>query len=109
MSTQKLVRQVKLNNLQYNALRDPAVYRRCANEPFRIQALLAGKGQARCTLSAQSGEVIAEQSVALPGTFTHEIAFPAAGVRIVTLAIDGHGEKFAQDLRLDVLEHAWVG
>ena len=53
MSTQKLVRQLKLNNLQYNALRDPAVYRRCANEPFRIQALLAGAGQARCTLSAQ--------------------------------------------------------
>ena len=39
MSTQKLVRQIRLNNLQYNALRDPAVYRRCANEPFRIQAL----------------------------------------------------------------------
>ena len=109
MSTQKLVRQVKLNNLQYNALRDPAAYRRCANEPFRIQALLVGKGQARCTLSAQSGEVIAEQRVGLPGTFAHEIAFPSAGVRIVTLAIEGNGEKFAQDLRLDVLEHAWVG
>jgi hypothetical protein len=57
MSAQKLVRQIKLNNLQ----------------------------------------------------FTHEIAFPSAGVRIVTLAIEGNGEKFAQDLRLDVLEHAWVG
>lgn len=109
MSTQKLVRQVKLNNLQYNALRDPAVYRRCANEPFRIQALLVGKGHARCTLSAQSGEIITEQRVALPGTFVHEIAFPSAGVRVVTLAIEGNGETFAQDLRLDVLEHAWVG
>ena len=109
MSAQKLVRQIKINNLQYNALRDPAVYRRCANEPFRIQALLVGKGQARCTLSAQSGELIAEQRVALPGTFTHEIAFPSAGVRIVTLAIEGNGEKFTQDLRLDTLDHAWVG
>ena len=109
MSTQKLVRQLKLNNLQYNALRDPAVYRRCANEPFRIQALLVGAGEARCRLSDQSGKVIAEQRVGLPGTFAHEIAFPSAGVRIVTLAIEGNGEKFAQDLRLDVLEHAWVG
>lgn len=40
MSMQKLVRQIRLNNLQYNALRDPAVYRRCANQPFRIQARL---------------------------------------------------------------------
>jgi hypothetical protein len=109
MSMQKLVRQIKLNNLQYNALRDPAVYRRCANEPFRIQALLVGKGHARCTLSAQSGELIAEQRVGLPGTFTHAIAFPSAGVRIVTLAIEGSSEKFTQDLRLDVLEHAWIG
>ena len=109
MSMQKLVRQIKLNNLQYNALRDPAVYRRCANEPFRIQALLVGKGQARCTLSAQSGELIAEQRVGLPGTFTHAIAFPSAGVRIVTLAIEGSSEKFTQDLRLDVLEHARIG
>ncbi len=109
MSMQKLVRQIKLNNLQYNALRDPAVYRRCANQPFRIQALLVGKGQARCTLSAQSGEVIAEQRIGLPGTFTHEIAFASAGVRIVTLAIEGNGEQFTQDLRLDTLEHAWIG
>ncbi len=109
MSMQKLVRQIKLNNLQFNALRDPAVYRRCANEPFRIQALLVGKGQARCTLSAQSGEVFAEQRVGLPGTFTHEIAFASAGVRIVTLAIEGNGEQFAQNLRLDTLDHAWIG
>jgi hypothetical protein len=109
MSAQKLVRQVKLNNLQYNALRDPAVYRRCANEPFRIQALLGGKGEALCALIDQSGKTIVEKRVALPGTFTHEIAFPSAGVRIVTLAMNGNGEKFSQDLRLDVLEHAWVG
>jgi hypothetical protein len=109
MSAQKLVRQIKLNNLQFNALRDPAVYRRCANEPFRIQALLGGTGEAVCTLGDQSGKTMIEKRIALPGTFTHEIAFPSAGVRVVTLAIEGDGEKFTQDLRLDVLEHAWVG
>ena len=109
MSTQKLVRQIKLNRLQYNALRDPAVYCPCATGPFRNQVLLAGTGQARCTLSAQSGEIIAEQRVGLPGTFTLATAFPSAGVRIVTLAIEGNGETFAQALWLDVLEHAWIG
>ena len=109
MDTRKLVRQIKLNNLQYNALRDPAVYRRCANEPFRIQALLAGNGEAHCLLSDQAGKAIVEKHVTLPGAFDHEIAFSTPGVRIVTLAIEGNGEKFAQNLRLDVLEHAWVG
>ena len=109
MSSHKLVKLIKLNNLQYNALRDPAVYRRCANEPFRIQALLAGKGEAHCTLSDQAGKVIVEKHIALPGMFDHEIAFSTPGVRVVTLAIEGNGEKFVQDLRLDVLEHAWVG
>ncbi|MBI4191784.1 MAG: hypothetical protein HY525_14750 [Betaproteobacteria bacterium] len=103
------IRLIKINNLQYNALRDPAVYRRCANEPFRIQALLSGKGEARCTLSDQSGTTMVEKQVTLPGAFDHEIAYSTPGVRIVTLAIEANGEKFAQDLRLDVLEHAWVG
>jgi hypothetical protein len=109
MDTRNLVRQIKLNNLQYNALRDPAVYRRCANEPFRIQALLAGAGEAKCTLSDQSGKLLAEARIALPGTFAHELAFATPGVRVVTLTIEGCGERFAQDLRLDVLEHAWIG
>jgi len=109
MDTRKLVRQIKLNNLQYNVLRDPAVYRRCVHEPFRIQALLAGTGEARCTLGDQAGKVIVEKRVALPGVFDHEIAFATPGVRVVTLAIEANGGKFAQNLRLDVLEHAWVG
>ena len=71
MDTRNLVRQIKLNNLQYNALRDPAVYRRCANEPFRIQALLAGAGEAKCALSDQAGKVIVEKCVTLPGVFDH--------------------------------------
>lgn len=109
MDTPKLIRQLKLNNLQYNANRDPAVYRRCVNEPFRIQAVLAGSGEAKCTLSDQTDQAIAEKRIALPGTFDHEIAYSTPGVRIVTLAIEGNGEKYSQHLRLDVLAHAWVG
>lgn len=105
----KLVKLVKLNNLQYNANRDPQAYRRCVNEPFRIQALLEGSGTARCTVSDESGKTLAEKSVALPGTFTHELSFPSPGTRVVTLTVEDGREKFSQDLRLDVMEHAWVG
>lgn len=105
----KLVKLVKLNNLQFNSNRDPEVYRRCANDPFRIQALLDGSGQAQCRLLDENNKVLAEKSVSLPGTFTHEISFPTPGIRIVTLEITGNGETFKQDLRLDVMDHAWIG
>jgi len=105
----KLVKLIKMNNLQYNANRDPQVYRRCANENFRIQALLDGAGQAKCKITDVAGKVLAEKNVALPGTFTHEISFPTPGIRVVTLSVEGSGEKFSQDLRLDVMDHAWVG
>ena len=104
-----LVKLVKLNNLQYNHNRDPEVYRRSVNEPFRIQALLDGTGDARCGLYDAQGKVVVEKSVARPGTFTHEITFDTPGTRIVTLTVEGNGQKFSQDLRLDVLQHAWIG
>lgn len=105
----KLVKLVKLNNLQFNANRDPEVYRRCANDAFRIQALLDGAGQAQCRIVDENNKVLVEKSVALPGTFTHEISFPTAGIRIVTLEIASNGETYKQDLRLDVMDHAWIG
>ena len=105
----KLVKMLKLNNLQYNANHDPQAYRRCVNETFRIQALLEGSGVARCTLRDAADGVLAEKSVGLPGTLSHEISFQTPGTRVVTLSIEGNGEKFAQNLRLDVMEHAWVG
>lgn len=105
----KLVKLVKLNNLQLNANRDPEVYRRCANDSFRIQALLDGSGQAQCKLTDESGKVLIEKTVALPGTFTHEVSFPTPGIRIVTLEINGNRETYKQDLRLDVMDHAWIG
>lgn len=100
---------VKLNGLQYNPNRDPQVYRRCVNEPFRLQALLDGEGEARCTLRDASGRILDEKTITLPGTYTHELSFTAPGVHIVTLTAEGAGQQIARDLRLDVLEHAWVG
>lgn len=104
-----LVKLIKLNNLQYNPNRDPQVYRRPINEPFRIQALLDGSGEARCALCDERGQPLAECVVTLPGTFTHELAFATPGVRLVTLTVDAGSRQFSRDLRLDVLEHARVG
>lgn len=104
-----LVRYVKLNNLQYNANRDPQVYRRVAGEPFRIQAFLAGKGSAQCTLREASGAAIEAREVAPPGPFDVEVAYKEPGQHVVTLEVTRGSERFTQDLRLDVLEHAWVG
>lgn len=104
-----LIKMIKINNLQYHPNRDPQVYRRVVNETFRIQATLAGRGTARCALRDAKGQVIAEKAIALPGTFTHELSFTAPGIRLVTLSVEGNGQKFSQDLRLDVMEHAWVG
>ena len=105
----KLVKQIKLNNLEYNANRDPAVYRRCANESFRIQAMLDGSGAVECSLTDASGAVLHKQSVSAPGTYSHELSFPTPGIRVVTLNVSGAGQNVNQSLRLDVLEHAWHG
>ncbi|MDH5535509.1 MAG: hypothetical protein OEZ08_08070 [Betaproteobacteria bacterium] len=105
----QLLKYIKLNGLQYNPQRDPQAYRRSLNQPFRIQALLEGSGRARCTLADERGKPLAEKTVALPGTFVHEIAFASAGSRVVTLTCEGAGQKIERDLRLDVLEHDWVG
>lgn len=105
----KLVKLVKVNNLEYNVNRDPAVYRRCANENFRIQALVDGNGQVKCKLTDVTGKIIHEQSVNAPGTYSQEVMYPTPGVRVVTLSVEGNGEKFSMDLRLDVMEHAWEG
>lgn len=100
---------IKINGLQYNALRDPQVYRRCVKAPFHIQALIGGAGTARCRLTDATGTKIVERALSLPGTFSHEIAFDEPGTRIVTLRVDAGPEQSSHDLRLDVLEHAWVG
>ena len=53
--------------------------------------------------------VLAEGAVRAPGTFTSEVRFATPGIRLVTLVVERGGERFTQDLRLDVLDHAWVG
>jgi hypothetical protein len=106
---QRLLKMLKINNLQYNANHDPQVYRRVVNEKFRIQAILGGSGTARCRLVDADGKVVADKSVPLPGTFSHEIAYAAPGVHVLRLEVEAGGESAGQDLRLDVLEHAWIG
>ena len=103
-----LVRLVKLNNLQYNANRDPDVYRRSVGKSFRIQALLVGTGPAKASFTV-NGKVLGEASISLPGRFDCEVAFDTAGTRVGILSIEGNGETFTQELRLDTVEHDWVG
>jgi hypothetical protein len=101
-----LVRMVKLNGLQYNANRDPQAYRRAQGEAFRLEALLEGAGEARCTVSDERDAVLAEASVARPGRFSCELKFEHAGSRLVTLRVAGGGTEYAQTLRLDTLAPA---
>ncbi|MCL4799429.1 MAG: hypothetical protein KJ025_07570 [Burkholderiales bacterium] len=105
----KLVKLVKLNNLQYNPNRDPQVYRRVAGESFRVQAFLAGSGTTKCTVRDAAGKALVEAEIAAPGTFEYRVAFDKPGQYLVTLEVSRAGETFAQPLRLDVLEHAWIG
>jgi hypothetical protein len=105
----KLVKLVRLNGLQFNANRDPQVYRRAVGEPFRIQALVDAGAGVRCTLRDANGQVIIAAEVPAGGTFSHELKFGAPGVHVVTLVAARDGQSFTQDLRLDVLAHAWVG
>ena len=104
----RLVRLIKLNNLQYNANRDPQVYRSVPKRPFRIQAVLDGSGTARAKVEID-GTVPCNQSIELPGTFTCDVGFDTPGVRVATLFIESAGESFSRDIRLDVMEHDWIG
>lgn len=101
-----LVRMVKLNGLQYNANRDPQVYRRAAGEAFRLEALLDGAGEAECTVSDEHGGVLAEARVARPGRFVCALKFDRPGSRLVTLRVSAGESEFAQTLRLDALAPA---
>lgn len=105
---QKLVKLVKVNNLQYNPNRDPEFYRRSINKEFRIQALMGGRGTAKCRFEVE-GKTACEKSVSLPGTFECKVSYPTAGVRLATLVVEGNGETYTQDIRLDVMEHDWIG
>jgi hypothetical protein len=104
----KLLKMIKLNNLQYNPNRDPQVYRRSVNKDFRLQALLNGSGTASAKLEVD-GKVVCDGSVNLPGTFECKFSYDTAGTRIGTLTIEGNGESVNEELRFDVMEHDWIG
>lgn len=104
----KLVKLVKLNNLEYNPNRDPNVYRRPINKEFRLQALLDGKGDAQCSFSLD-GKEICQDTVSLPATFECKFSQKSAGSYLGKLSIKGNGETYDQDLRIDVTEHEWIG
>ncbi|MDD3761263.1 MAG: hypothetical protein PHO57_10600 [Acidithiobacillus sp.] len=103
-----LVKMVKLNNLQYNANRDPQVYRRVVGHPFRIQAMLDGQGTAKVTLTCE-GKTLKESNIELPGMFSYELTFKDAGVRVATLTVSSDGQSESHELLLDTEAHAKVG
>ena len=107
MST-NLIKMIKLNNLQYNANRDPQVYRRVAGHPLRIQAMLEGKGSAKISVACE-GKTLKEASLELPGIFSYEITFKDAGIRIATLTVSADGQSESHNLLLDTEAHAKVG
>jgi hypothetical protein len=104
-----IIKFIIINNLQYNALRDPQAYRRVAGQPFRIQVGVGGSSRVHVTLADERGTMLAEGEVAAPGTFSHELTFAQPGVRIVTVTAQHPGRNESRDLRLDVMAQAWVG
>lgn len=104
-----LVRLVRVNGLQFNANRDPQAYRRVVGEAFQVQALLEGRGEARCALLDERGETLASSRVERPGTYSAALTFDAPGSRVVTLHIEAPETQYSQTLRLDVMKHAWQG
>ena len=104
----KLVKMIRVNNLQYNANRDPQVYRRPVGENFRIQAWLEGSGSAKVQF-AVGGEVKCESSVSLPGKFDCQVSFDEAGTVLGALTVEAGGETVSETIRLDVEKYAKVG
>lgn len=105
----QIIKMIKINNLQYNALRDPQVYRRLAGEPFRIQVSVAGTDPVSVVLADERGVQLVQGNVQAPGTFSHELKFAKPGVRIMTITAQQADRSESRDLRLDVMAHAWVG
>ncbi len=101
--TDKIFKLFKINNLQYNARRDPQPYRRFAGEPFRIQAIIDGHEITRITLTDEKGKILAQRDLCGPATFSHELTFAGPGVRIVTLSASQSGRNESHDLRLDAM------
>ena len=102
------IKQVKLNQLEYNPNRDPQVYRRVINKSFDLSVRLAGSGSAKVSLIAD-GVTLAESDVSLPGNFAASPSFDSAGTRLGTVTVNKDGESYTTHVRFDVMEHDWIG
>ena len=100
------ITRIKLNNVQYNSNRDPQVFRRVINKPFRLEVVLAGSGSANVSLTV-AGKTLSEESVTLPGTFDCAVEFDTAASHLGTINIDVNGETFTDYVRFDVTETPW--
>lgn len=105
---ERLIKLIKLNNVQYNSNRDPQFYRRTVGSEFRVQAWLEGSGTARVHLQA-GDETLCERSMPLPGVFECRFTFTTPGTRVGTLTVEANGVRQQQHIRLDVEAHAWEG
>lgn len=105
---QNPVKILRINGVEYNANRDPQVYRRMPKQAFQIQATLSGKGAANIKFEVE-GKVVAEKSVGLPGKFECAVAFDTPGTRVGMLTVQIGTEKSQRSIRLDVMDHAWIG
>jgi len=102
------IKQVKLNQLEYNSNRDPQVYRKVINKPFDLNVRLAGSGSVKVALTV-AGETLSESDVSLPGAFTANPSFDSAGTRLGTVTVSKDDESFSTHVRFDVMEHDWIG
>jgi len=100
------IKLIKLNNLQYNANRDPQVFRRVINKPFRVQVFLEGSGKASVNLTA-GDKVLSEQTLGLPGVFDCNVEFDTAASHLGTINVEINGEVFKEYVRFDVTETTW--
>ena len=102
------IKQINLNQLQYNPNRDPQVYRRTINKPFNLKVLLSGSGSANVSLIIE-GNTVATQSIQMPGTFDYSQSFETAGSRVAMISVDVGDNHWQSHVRLDVLAKDWIG
>ena len=104
----KLVKSIRLNNLEYNPNRDPQAYRRVVGMPFRVDVFLDGRGKARAKIEVD-GVIRCNRSIDLPGRLSCEFSLDSPGTRIATLVVEGADESYQRHFRLDVMAQAGVG
>ena len=100
------IKYIKLNNLQYNANRDPQIFRRVINESFRLQVVLGGTGSANVSVNT-ADQAISSGTVSLPGTFDCDVTFDNAASHLGTIIVEVNGETYTDYVRFDVTEEPW--